>query len=393
MFNRIWKNVSNWKVKVLEGFTDANLVGISFQSKQDAQWVLDKQHWVFNGGFLILEEWPRSGNWQDAKLDKVFSWVRIRGFPLKFRESDGFGGLRSSLKGKEVVQEVDVVDTGGGFAHGKVDKAHGSSGVVLINGDDSPLRIRLVGCIGGKMVRVQSTNRQWRVVILLVQLRGMGSWIQDDINIRVDSSSPGHIASVVTGEGFQPWYLTCFYGHPDKQQRIFSWELLQNIAGLSAAPWLCIGDFNEIVSFSEIVGGPMKCPRSMEDFQEVMDNCQLSDFCSCKSELTWGNGHRDMGVMERLDRALCNEEWLSMFDGADVKVLDWWESDHRALVVNLPIGAVAGRSISKSRRSRFHFEEAWCEEDECKEIVDSVWEREGGTCSASGFKKKSASVE
>ncbi|KAF4363194.1 hypothetical protein F8388_020764 [Cannabis sativa] len=83
MFNRIWRNVSNWKVKVLDGSTDTNLVGISFQSKQDAQWVLDKQPWIFNGGFLILEEWPRSGNWQDAKLDKVFSWVRIRGFPLK----------------------------------------------------------------------------------------------------------------------------------------------------------------------------------------------------------------------------------------------------------------------------------------------------------------------
>uniref|UniRef100_A0A803NS35 Uncharacterized protein n=1 Tax=Cannabis sativa TaxID=3483 RepID=A0A803NS35_CANSA len=47
---------------------------------------------------------------------------------LQSRKLDGFGGLRSSLKGKEVVHEVDVVAAGDGFARGKVDKAHSSSG-------------------------------------------------------------------------------------------------------------------------------------------------------------------------------------------------------------------------------------------------------------------------
>ncbi|XP_060965111.1 uncharacterized protein LOC133034108 [Cannabis sativa] len=41
-------------------------------------------------------------------------------------------------------------------------------------------------------------------------------------------------------------------------------------------------------------------------------------------------------VMERLDRGLCTEDWLSMFDGANIMVLDWGESDHRGLVVDMP---------------------------------------------------------
>uniref|UniRef100_A0A803NGM9 CCHC-type domain-containing protein n=1 Tax=Cannabis sativa TaxID=3483 RepID=A0A803NGM9_CANSA len=97
------------------------------------------------------------------------------------------------------------------------------------------------------------------------------------------------------------------------------------------------GDFNEIVSLAEKVGGRLRRDVAMEEFRSVIDACRLIDFCSSKTDLTWCNGHEMNPVMERLDRALCNEEWLRAFNGADVMVLDWWESDHRPLVVDMPI--------------------------------------------------------
>uniref|UniRef100_A0A803PEK8 Reverse transcriptase domain-containing protein n=1 Tax=Cannabis sativa TaxID=3483 RepID=A0A803PEK8_CANSA len=97
------------------------------------------------------------------------------------------------------------------------------------------------------------------------------------------------------------------------------------------------GDFNEVVSLSEKVGGRIRRDVAMEDFRTVIDECRLIDFCSSKADLTWCNGHEVNPVMERLDRGLCNEEWLWNFTGADVLVLDWWESDHRPLVVDMPI--------------------------------------------------------
>ncbi|KAF4392031.1 hypothetical protein F8388_004360 [Cannabis sativa] len=211
---------------------------------------------------------------------------------------------------------------------------------------------------------------------------------EDDINIRVDSSSPGHILVEVAGKDFLPWTLTCFYGHPDAAQWKFSWELLRNIrAGVHGA-WLCIGDFNEIVSLAEKVGGRTRCTAAMEDFKEVIDDCGLIDFCSVKTELTWCNEHQSNQIMERLDRGLCNEEWLRCFEGADIQVLDWWESDHRPLIVDLPVAVEHDRCGQTKRKTRFHFEEAWCDDDECKDIVLNGWQDGTFGGHSRGFKRK-----
>ncbi|KAF4393898.1 hypothetical protein F8388_018389 [Cannabis sativa] len=42
-------------------------------------------------------------------------------------------------------------------------------------------------------------------------------------------------------------------------------------------PWLCIGDFNEIVSLSEKVGGRDRLPGVMDGFKEVLDDCRFID--------------------------------------------------------------------------------------------------------------------
>uniref|UniRef100_A0A803P0D7 CCHC-type domain-containing protein n=1 Tax=Cannabis sativa TaxID=3483 RepID=A0A803P0D7_CANSA len=83
IFSRMWKMVDNWKMKIVDKQRDKGVVQINFNSRGDAKVILNKQPWIFNGGMLILEEWPSTGNWKDAKLDKVYCWTRIRGFPLK----------------------------------------------------------------------------------------------------------------------------------------------------------------------------------------------------------------------------------------------------------------------------------------------------------------------
>uniref|UniRef100_A0A803PR89 Reverse transcriptase zinc-binding domain-containing protein n=1 Tax=Cannabis sativa TaxID=3483 RepID=A0A803PR89_CANSA len=198
------------------------------------------------------------------------------------------------------------------------------------------------------------------------------SW-NNEVSVHVDSSSPGHIVAGVAGQGFLLWVFTGFYGHPEVSQRQFSWQLLRRIKDEVSPPWLCVEDFNEIVSSSEKVGGREQLPRAMENFREVINDCRLIDFCSNKTKLTWCNGHEANGVMEWLDRGLCNAEWLREFEGADIAILDWFEYDHRALVVDVPIRQMDDLCGPIRRRSWFHFEEAWCEEKECVDIVDKFW--------------------
>ncbi|GLT69911.1 hypothetical protein SLA2020_420220 [Shorea laevis] len=48
-----------------------------------------------------------------------------------------------------------------------------------------------------------------------------------------------------------------------------SWKLLNFLQHFQPQPWLCIGDFNEIVDHSEKRGGAMRSERQMESFREA----------------------------------------------------------------------------------------------------------------------------
>uniref|UniRef100_A0A803PD50 Uncharacterized protein n=1 Tax=Cannabis sativa TaxID=3483 RepID=A0A803PD50_CANSA len=162
---------------------------------------------------------------------------------------------------------------------------------------------------------------------------------KEELKVRVSSSSSGHIVAEVAGYDFLPWTLTCFYRHPDATQRKFSWQLLRNIKGEVHGSWLCIGDFNEIVSLAEKTGARTRGTGAMEDFKEVIDAYCLIDFSSVRLDFTWCNEHGSNQIMESLDRGLCNEKWMRCFEGAYIRVLDWWESDHRPLLVDMPMDA------------------------------------------------------
>lgn len=47
------------------------------------------------------------------------------------------------------------------------------------------------------------------------------------------------------------WRLTGFYGHPDASKLKYSWDSLRQLSTQSQLPWLCIGDYNKILSQNE----------------------------------------------------------------------------------------------------------------------------------------------
>ena len=42
-------------------------------------------------------------------------------------------------------------------------------------------------------------------------------------------------------------------------------------------PWMCLGDFNEIVSATEKSGAPDRAQQQMEGFREAIDFCGFLD--------------------------------------------------------------------------------------------------------------------
>lgn len=44
--------------------------------------------------------------------------------------------------------------------------------------------------------------------------------------------------------------ITAVYGHPDVSGRSSLWNLMKSLSMGTLTPWLCFGDFNEIISNS-----------------------------------------------------------------------------------------------------------------------------------------------
>jgi hypothetical protein len=135
------------------------------------------------------------------------------------------------------------------------------------------------------------------------------------------------------GQNFQ-WQLTGFYGHPETAHRREGWSLLGHLHNLSQLPWLCIGDFNEILDQSEKVGGAPRPTRQMEDFRAVLDECHLCDLGFTGSQFTWCNYREDsFFTKEILDRALATPSWCDKFQDVDVFTLDTQNFDHCPLLL------------------------------------------------------------
>lgn len=135
----------------------------------------------------------------------------------------------------------------------------------------------------------------------------------------------------------------------------FTWELLEILKGLSSLPWLCGGDFNEILSNTEKWGGPIRPPSQITDFQNISDICALRDLGFFGIPWTWTN-KQDDGVLVkvRLDKFVAGTKWFDIFPCFRVDNVKGYESDHNVIVLNTNFNDMSARC-----RRHFKFEATW----------------------------------
>ncbi|KAL5779912.1 hypothetical protein ACOSQ2_010649 [Xanthoceras sorbifolium] len=157
---------------------------------------------------------------------------------------------------------------------------------------------------------------------------------RDKIDITIHSYSKGHIDSTVVDEEGTSWRFTGFYGEPNQNLRLHSWELLRRLKSLSGLPWLVGGDFNEILRDEEKSGGKGRSSRLMSQFKNVIDDCNLLDLGFNGHPFTWVNRQGgDKLVKERIDRLLYCLKWRALFPEARVMHLNFEGSDHLPILV------------------------------------------------------------
>jgi endonuclease/exonuclease/phosphatase family metal-dependent hydrolase len=137
-------------------------------------------------------------------------------------------------------------------------------------------------------------------------------------------------------DGFK-WRLTGIYGEPRVDKREETWRLLRTLHCQEKLPWVCIGDFNEILYSFEKQGDAPKPQSQMERFRNALNFCNLNDFDFEGDVFTWRNNKYrvDGYIRERLDRAVANPEWCARFPNYKVVNGCPAHSDHRPVLLSV----------------------------------------------------------
>ena len=112
--------------------------------------------------------------------------------------------------------------------------------------------------------------------------------------------------------------------------------LLESLKHSNNLPWLCLEDYNEIISQTEKSGGRLWPIRQMDWFREVLHHYGFTDLGYIGSPFTWSRNHPvDDQTYIHLDRALATIAWNSLFQNTIVQHVPTFASDHSMLIVNL----------------------------------------------------------
>ncbi|KAL7237498.1 hypothetical protein ACSBR2_003739 [Camellia fascicularis] len=166
-------------------------------------------------------------------------------------------------------------------------------------------------------------------------------WDTSQVNVRTSTINSQVIHATVHKENFEEWVLVTVYASPNPTLRAHSERILRT--------W-----------------------RNNERTQKFLDhvnNCNFIDLGSSGPRMTWTNNRQGLAnTMERLDRAMCNAEWKTMFPEATVKVLPRTYSDHSPLVV-----FTQGMHLLNLLNRPFRFEAAWMSHPGLIDVIKSAW--------------------
>jgi len=230
---------------------------------------------------------------------------------------------------------------------------------------------RVSGAIADRIIDKLKFNSSYRIE---AQGRSGGIWLlwnNNKFDIKILNSSIHCIHGVVDEGKDSAWLFTVVYANPNALKKKQCFEEVANLARHIVQPWLVVGDFNEILSPSEKVGGVEVDLRRCIRFGRWVQDCGLIDLGSYGHKFTWRGAQRQgFGrVYERLDIGFGNQQWRLKFQKARVKVLPRIRSDHHPILVEL-----VDHCHRHHNTRLFCFEAAWVSHHLFADFIKRNWE-------------------
>jgi hypothetical protein len=202
---------------------------------------------------------------------------------------------------------------------------------------------------------------------------GLALFARKGVDVQLRWKGRYHIDVDVVGESGNKWRFTGVYGESKSGMKENTWKLIRTLSGQSDLPWLCMGDFNEILFSHEKEGGPARAPGCMDAFRQALEDANLADLGFVGDAFTWRNNWHVAGgyTRERLDRAVANVGWRCMFPLYRIINGDPCHSDHRPVIAEMNIEAQP--MGNQNSAPMFRFEASWLHEEGCAQVVEDAW--------------------
>nr|ABE87589.2 RNA-directed DNA polymerase (Reverse transcriptase); Ribonuclease H; Endonuclease/exonuclease/phosphatase [Medicago truncatula] len=169
-------------------------------------------------------------------------------------------------------------------------------------------------------------------------------------------------------------YVAAVYASTFYLKRRQLWAELTNLQGCFQGPWLFIGDFNAVLGAHEKRRRRPPPPLSCIDFMNWSNANLLHHLPTLGAFYTWSNGRLGSdNVALRLDRAICNEEWVNFWRSSSCSALGnsalvRHQSDHHPLLMSMDF-------CTSQRSGNFKFFKTWTEHEDCRRIVAENWSK------------------
>lgn len=145
------------------------------------------------------------------------------------------------------------------------------------------------------------------------------------------------------------------------------WDFLTQIGANRDDAWFLVGDFNELMSNSEKMGGPRRLESSFWDFRNLAYNCRIREIQSSGNQFSWGGWRDNIWVQCRLDRSFGNDNWFRLFPRSHMEYMEMWASDHRPILISFS----ADRNQRDTRR--FFYDSRWRQKPDFEEAIARGW--------------------
>jgi len=162
------------------------------------------------------------------------------------------------------------------------------------------------------------------------------------------------------------FFLSCIYGEPASEGKEIVWERISRIGVRRSEKWCLIGDFNEIMSNDEKIGGPLRPESSFKPFGDMLSACGMEELESSGIRFTWAGQRWKKWIQSCLDRAFGNKAWLRAFPASNQKFLDKRGSDHRPVLVKFQVSQVREAGL-------FRFDKKFMFQPGVKQKIIEAW--------------------